>query len=134
MTRPKIGVGVIVFKDNKVLLGKRMNAHGEGTWAFPGGHLELNEEIETCAAREVLEETGIEIGNIRKGFFTNDIFEKEEKHYVTLFVVSDYVTGEVKIMEPEKCEKWEWFEWNKFPEKLFVPLQNLLKEGYNPLE
>ena len=53
--RPKIGVGVIVNKDNKVLLLQRKNAHGEGTWCFPGGHLEFNEEIEDCVKREVEE-------------------------------------------------------------------------------
>ena len=130
--RPKIGVGVIVIKDNKVLLGKRKNAHGEGSWCFPGGHLEFNEEIEDCAIREVKEETSIEIKNIRRGTFTNDIFEKEGKHYVTLFVIADYSSGKVKVMEPEKCEKWEWFKWDKLPQPLFIPIQNLLKQKFNP--
>jgi 8-oxo-dGTP diphosphatase len=44
--RPLIGVSVIIIKDNQVLLGKRKNSHGSGTWAFPGGHLEFNETIE----------------------------------------------------------------------------------------
>jgi 8-oxo-dGTP diphosphatase len=132
--RPKIGVGVIVIKDKKVLLGKRKNAHGEGSWCFPGGHLEFSEGIKDCAVREVKEETGIEIKNIRMGTFTNDIFEKEEKHYVTLFVLSDYSSGEVKVMEPEKCEKWGWFEWDKLPQPLFLPVQNLIKQNYHPFE
>ena len=55
--RPKVGVGVFVFKDGKTLLGKRKNAHGDGTWNPPGGHLEFNESIEQCAQREVLENT-----------------------------------------------------------------------------
>jgi len=44
--RPYIGVGVCVVKDGKVLLGKRQNAHGDGCWCFPGGHLEFKESIE----------------------------------------------------------------------------------------
>ena len=40
---PRVGIGVIIRKDNKILLGKRKNAHGEGSWCFPGGHLEFNE-------------------------------------------------------------------------------------------
>ena len=131
--RPKVGVGVIIIKNDKVLLGKRKNAHGEGTWCFPGGHLEFNEEIEDCAIREVREEAGIEIKNIRIGTFTNDLFKKEGKHYVTLLVVSDYSFGKVKVMEPEKCEKWGWFEWDKLPKPLFIPIQNLQKMDYNPL-
>lgn len=130
--RPKVGVGVIVIKDGKVLLGKRKNAHGEGTWCFPGGHLEWNEEVEYCAVREVKEETGISIKNAIKGPYTNDFFEKEEKHYVTLYVLADYAAGEVRVMELEKCEQWEWFRWDALPQPLFLPIQNLLKQGFNP--
>lgn len=132
--RPKIGIGVIVIKDGKVLLGKRKDAHGEGSWGFPGGHLEFNEEVEECAIREVKEETGISIKNIRKGTFTNDIFKKEGKHYVTLLVISDFASGKVRVMEPEKCENWEWFEWDSLPQPLFIPIQSLLKQKFNPLK
>lgn len=131
--RPKVGVGVIVIKDGKILLGKRKNAHGEGTWSFPGGHLEFNESWEDCASRETMEETGIAIKNIRFGTATNDIFQTEEKHYVTIFMLSDYDSGEVKVMEPEKCEKWEWFLWSQLPQPLFVPIHNLLKKSFNPI-
>ena len=103
--RPLIGVAVIVMKENQVLLGKRKNAHGAGTWAFPGGHLEFNESIEACAKRELFEETGIHIKNIRYGTFTNDIFREDQKHYVTLFVISEYDEGDLELKEPEKCEK-----------------------------
>ena len=130
--RPLIGVAAIVIKDNKVLLGKRKNAHGAGTWAFPGGHLEFNESIEKCAKREVFEETGIHIKNIRCGTFTNDIFRKDQKHYVTLFVISEYHDGDLELKEPEKCEKWDWFFWNELPEPRFLPLKNLLKQGFTP--
>jgi len=61
MENPKVGVGVIIVKDNKVLMQKRINAHGNGSWSFPGGHLEFNEELEDCAKRETLEEAGINI-------------------------------------------------------------------------
>jgi len=130
--RPKIGVGVIIIKGNKVLLGKRKNSHGKGCWCFPGGHLEFNEEIENCAIREVEEETGIKIKNLKRVTFTNDIFKKENKHYVTLFLVADYLSGKVRLKEPEKCEKWKWFKWNKLPSPLFLPIKNLLKQNFNP--
>ena len=132
--KPKVGVGVIVRKDGKVLLGKRKGAHGEGAWAFPGGHLEFNESWEDCARREVAEENGIEINNIHFGNATNDIFERERKHYITIFMVSDYASGEVQIMEPDKCEQWDWFSWDDLPQPLFVPFQNLLKTEFNPFK
>jgi 8-oxo-dGTP diphosphatase len=130
--RPKIGVGVIVIRDGKVLLGKRKGAHGEGTWSFPGGHLEFSETIEDCAKREVMEETGMTITNLRKGTFTNDIFPKEGKHYVTLYVLADWVSGEPMIKEQEKCDGWEWFAWDNLPMPRFIPIENLLKEHYRP--
>jgi len=133
-SRPKVGVGVIIVKDNKVLLGERKNAHGEGTWCFPGGHLEYNESIERCAEREVEEETGIGIKNIRSGPYTNDIFKGEGKHYITVYCIADYDKGDVEIKEPEKCSQWDWFEWDKLPKPLFLPIINLIQTGYSPFE
>lgn len=131
--RPKVWVGVIVVKDGKILLWKRKNAHGEGSWSFPGGHLEFYETWEECAVRETMEETGINIKNVRFSTATNDIFKAEEKHYITIFMICDYDSGTVEVMEPEKCEKWEWFEWDKLPKPLFVPIENLLKKNFNPI-
>ena len=128
--RPLVGIAVIVIKNNRVLLGKRKNSHGAGTWAFPGGHLEFNESIENCAVREVLEETGICIKNLRYGPYTNDIFEAEGKHYVTLFVIADYASGIAEVKEPQKCEKWEWSEWPPSLQPQFLPLKNLHKQNF----
>lgn len=55
----KVGVGVLVVKGNKVLLGKRKNAHGADEYGGPGGHLEYGETIEQTALREIGEECGI---------------------------------------------------------------------------
>jgi 8-oxo-dGTP diphosphatase len=130
--RPQIGVGVIMRKGTKVLLGMRKGSHGGGEWSFPGGHLEFGEQIEACAKREVHEETGAIISIVRQGPFTNDIFHEEGGHYVTLFVIANYVSGDIEAREPEKCERWEWFTWNDLPRPLFLPIQNLLKIGFDP--
>lgn len=130
--RPAVGVAVIVIKNGKVLLGKRKGAHGSGSWAFPGGHLEFNESIEDCAEREVFEETGLSVKNPRFETITNDLFLQSNKHYVTLFVVCDHKKGSPRIKEPDKCEKWDWFYWNEFPTPLFLSLKNLLDKGFTP--
>lgn len=125
--RPLVGVAVVVCRDNKFLLGKRRSSHGAGCWQFPGGHLEFNESIEACAAREIFEETGITIKNMRLATFTNDIFENEDKHYVTLFVIGDHDAGEAEVKEPDKCEEWGWFKPDNLPSPLFLPIMNLFK-------
>lgn len=132
--RPKVGVGVVIRKDGKVLLGKRKNAHGEWDWSFPGGPLEYKESVEECAKREVMEEIWITIKNIRMWGYTNDIFEKEGKHYITLFAISDYDEWDIQVLEPEECEKWEWFSWNNLPSPLFVSFGNLEKQKFNPFD
>ncbi|AUV88388.1 nucleotide triphosphate diphosphatase NUDT15 [Vibrio campbellii] len=129
----RVGVATIIRRDGAILLGERIGSHGANTWATPGGHLELGESIEDCAKREVLEETGLIVDSIEKFTFTNDIFEKEGKHYVTLFVVASSASGEPQVTEPDKCKQWKWCRLDDLPEPLFLPLINLLKED-NTLE
>lgn len=127
----RVGVGVIILRNGRVLLGERMGSHGAGTWAPPGGHLDVGESIEDCARREVFEETGLKIEAVKKFGFTNDIFETEGKHYVTLFVVASCADGEAEVREPNKCRQWKWCELDQLPQPLFLPLVNLLKENPN---
>jgi 8-oxo-dGTP diphosphatase len=128
--RPKVGVSVVLKFKNKVLVGKRKGSHGDGTWAFPGGHLEFGETIFDCGKRELEEETNIDLGNLKGENigYTNDIFQKEKKHYITLYVLYT-VDKELKaeVMEPNKCYEWIWVNENKIPKPHFIPLQNYLK-------
>lgn len=132
--RPLIGVGVAIIRNGKILLGKRKNAHGEGEWAFPGGHLEYGEQVEACARREVLEETGLELGQCHVGPYTNNVFTTHNKHYITLIIIAEAGEGEPQNLEPEKCESWQWFDWNQLPSPMFLPLNTLVQDRFNPLE
>jgi 8-oxo-dGTP diphosphatase len=51
---------------------------------------------------------------------------------ITLFVTAEIKSGKIQNMEPEKCEKLEWFTWNNFPKPLFIPVKNLREQGYDP--
>lgn len=124
----RVGIGVCIFKEGKILLGFRKASHGENTWSFPGGHLELNESWEECSIRETKEETNIEINNIKMIGVTNDIFDKERKHYITIFMRAEYKEGELSRMETDKCEKWEWFDTENLPSPLFLPILNYIKK------
>ena len=115
---------------------KRKNSHGDGTWSFPGGHLEKYEEFKECSIREAKEETGLEIKLMSEKpvAITNDFFRKENRHYVTLFMKAKYLSGTPRISEEEKnkIEKIVWADWNNLPQPLFLPIQNLIKQGYDP--
>jgi 8-oxo-dGTP diphosphatase len=134
MDRPGVGIGVWIVKGNKVLLGKRISDHAHGTWAPPGGKLDMNESWEACARRETEEETGLKIKNIRYCGATNNVYRKEGRHYVTIHMVADWAAGEAKRMEPEKCAGWRWFSWRKLPTPLMPGSRTFVKTGYNPLD
>jgi len=114
---PKTGIAVMIMKDDKVLLGKRKGARGAGDYAFPGGKLEMRESFENCAKREVMEETGIEIQNIKFLRLLN--FKFYDKHFVDVGLLADWKSGEPTVMEPEKCEGWGWYDLENLPQPLF---------------
>ena len=127
LLRPKVGIGVFVRKDRKILLGKRKSeTHGDGEWSLPGGHLEKGESFEECCIREVFEETGLSIKNISKLTFTNDFFPDVDLHYVTLYFTADYSGGRLMNKEPHKCEQWKWHEPEKLPHPLFCGIKEAL--------
>jgi 8-oxo-dGTP diphosphatase len=144
------GTSCLVFKhlktpDPKLLFGKRLNSHGHMTWGLPGGGLDKGDkgDLVACALREVQEETGLKIENIEfvsrtydpffKGDKQYDEFKKQNKEYITNFMVCTLVdeNAEAKIMEPNRCGEWRWFllhEVTKMisekPDEMFSPLPN----------
>lgn len=113
-----LGVGVVIERDGQYLLGLRRSALGHGTWGFPGGHVEAGEDPLLCAARELAEETGMELsGACQAGWFSH---ADGERRYLTLYV-QGRACGEPQLFEPTKCERWAWFSYNALPQTLFVP-------------
>jgi len=128
--RPAVGVGMHIQKDGAWLLMYKKSKHGMNTWSAPGGHLEHGESWEECGRREALEEVGLDVGAVRFGGVTNDIYESG-KHYVTVHLVAEWKGGEPQSLEPEKCEKMGWFRPDELPEPLFLSTRNFLEKRYN---
>jgi 8-oxo-dGTP diphosphatase len=110
-----------------LLLIHRHGAHGQGTWSTPGGHLEFGETPEDCAIREGFEETGIQILRVRFRGLTNDYFESEGRHYITIWFEAVKTRGDASLAAPEEMTEIAWFGWDALPQPLFLPLQNLLE-------
>ncbi|MBH9399766.1 NUDIX domain-containing protein [Pseudomonas aeruginosa] len=131
MATPQVGVGVLVMRGGRVLLGRRKGSHGAGSWSAPGGHLEFGETPEDCARREALEETGLALSDLRHGPFSNDLFEG--RHYLPVCILAACAEdAQAQVMEPDKCEGWAWFDWDDLPQPLFAPLASLRQRGYSP--
>jgi len=131
--KPKVRVGtaIIITRDGKVLLMKRKGTRGKGTWSTPGGHLEFGETPEQCAAREAKEEVGVDVVDIRFRVVTNDVFEAEGKHYITIWMEGRSI-GEPFIAAEKEAEEIGWYAWDSLPQPLFLTLENLLKENSYP--
>ena len=129
---PAIGVGILIHRDRQILLLRRKGVHGAGSWSTPGGHLEFGENPEACAIRETREETGLEITSVRFLALTNDIFEAEGRHYITIWMEACHRGGEPVLSAPYESDAIGWFDWADLPGPLFLPLQHLLAGECHP--
>jgi len=125
----RVGVGVLIFNNGKFLLLKRKGSHGEGTWALPGGHLNFNESLTNCAIRELKEENGLEIIPEKVISVSNNIMYN--KHYITIGILAKFNKGEPKILEPDKCERMDWFDFDTLPNPLFIATKSILDNYRN---
>jgi 8-oxo-dGTP diphosphatase len=89
---PKTAVGVAVFRDDRLLLVRRVMDPGRGRWTVPGGYLDAGEDPRVAAAREVAEEAAVEVdvGDVV------DVFANGPEDGSTLFVLytGRWVSGE----------------------------------------
>lgn len=97
---PMVGVGVVVFNDNKqVALVKRGNEPSKGLWAIPGGKVELGEQVQQTARREIKEECNIDI-EPQDFLGVVDLILKDNEgeiqyHYILLDYLAKYKSGEL---------------------------------------
>jgi ADP-ribose pyrophosphatase len=107
---PRVAVGAIVFKDNRVLLVRRGKPPAKNSWAIPGGSIKIGETLQRAAEREILEETGITIQALDP-IFTFDYIERDESgcarfHYVIIDLTAEYVGGEPRAGDDAAEVRW----------------------------
>jgi ADP-ribose pyrophosphatase len=124
---PRVGVGAIVIHEGKILLVKRGVSPGKGLWAIPGGTLHLGETLQNCAAREILEETGVTIA-VGECLYVFDLIEQDkagnvEFHFVVVDFAALYVAG-----DPQGADDADEARWFSPEEMAAVPVsQNTIK-------
>jgi len=107
---PQVGVGAVVFHQNRVLLIKRGQAPNVGQWAIPGGRIKMGETLQQAAEREILEETGI---NIKAGepVFAFDLIQRDndgqcQLHYVVVDLATEYLSGDPVAGDDAAEARW----------------------------
>ena len=97
--RPIVGVGAVIVADGKVVLIRRRFEPLAGEWSLPGGAVDLGETLEAGVAREVLEETGleVEVGPVIEVFdrITLDDERKVRYHYVLIDYLCRPIGGQL---------------------------------------
>jgi 8-oxo-dGTP diphosphatase len=120
----KVGIGCLVFKENKVLLGKRKKiSHGNNEYTCGGGHLKFGEDPKSAAIREIKEEWNIEIDEPQFLCVTN-ITRYEGKHYIDMGFRSNWVSGEPKPSSDNEFFDFSWYDLTDLPKPLFGAVEN----------
>jgi 8-oxo-dGTP diphosphatase len=104
-------------------MGRRKAGLGTETWAIPGGHVEFGETFEETCKREMLEETGLELTDVKILSVATHIFAAENKHYVDVYCIGK-IHGEPQVLEPDKIGEWQFIDdWDAMPQPTFVDYQ-----------
>ena len=127
--RPEVGVGVLVVRDGRILLSKRLKVYGYGKLSLPGGHVEFGETLTQCAQREVEEETGLRLKKILNlRHYTEEI--TGSKHYLTFYLIASCPKNQEPVRtEPTKNGAWGWYDPFHLPSHAWHPTKRLMHEG-----
>ncbi|MFZ1736027.1 MAG: NUDIX domain-containing protein [Candidatus Moraniibacteriota bacterium] len=128
--RPKVGIGIIVMRAGKILIGERLSSHGAQTFQSPGGHLEFGESFEETAMREVEEETGLK-DIIIKGVVSIGNDRAYDKHYVSIGILAESLSGNPYDAEPHGSKNWQWIDPADVPDNTFLPSKKVIQNWMN---
>ncbi len=127
----KIWVWIMIKDWNKVLLWHRCKnkldtwwIHEPDTRSFPGWKQEYNETVIHAAIREVKEETNLDILKPKVFAALDDI--APDRHFVTIWLICEKFSWELKCMEPTKEDEWRRFDLDELPQNLYSPTKHLV--------
>jgi ADP-ribose pyrophosphatase YjhB (NUDIX family) len=129
------GFGVMLVRDEKVLLGKRHVDPNKAdsvfraadVWTMPGGKFEWGETLKEGAKRELKEETGIEVELENIEVMCVNCDKNEFAHFVTVGMLATKFEGEAKVMEPDEITEWSWFSFDSLPKNIYFPSIKVLE-------
>lgn len=120
---PLVGVGCIVVDGDGRLL---MVQNHRGFWSTPGGHLDFGESPASCAVRETLEETGLQVTNVEFVAITNDLLADAGRHYITIWMRGDVAELTPVIQDSAEIAAAAWFAPDALPTPLHLYFENLI--------
>jgi ADP-ribose pyrophosphatase YjhB (NUDIX family) len=107
---PRVGCGVAMVVDGKILLMRRLNAPEAGHWGIAGGKIDLFETARAAAEREIAEELGVQVSADTLLCFVDQIDRAASVHWVSPVYLAERFVGEPRILEPHKHADLGWFD------------------------
>lgn len=133
LTHPRVGVGCIVWKGDRILLVQRGKPPGEGEWSLPGGSQELGETLFEAAVREVQEETGVTAEAMSVLTAVDNIVHDAGGallfHYTIVDVVAEWRAGDPVANDDARAVCWATAaEWEELV--AWEPLKQVLRRAW----
>jgi len=124
---PGVGAGLVIMRDRKVLLYKRVKPPEAGHWSIVGGKVDHMESAAIAAKREAEEETGLSIGDVEFLCISEQILPLDGHHWLSLIYTAGDVKGEPSLTEPDKLSDLGWFDIDDAPQPLSLFAQDAFR-------
>ena len=115
---PGVGTGLAILRDGKLLLYRRTRPPEAGHWNIVGGKVDHMEHSMQAARREAEEESGLTIGALEFLIISEQIFDTDGHHWISIIYQTTDISGDARVMEPEKLPEFGWFALDDLPEPL----------------
>ncbi len=136
--RPMVSVDIAVFTFSqdaaRLLLIKRGNEPFKGRWALPGGFVDMDEELEDSAARELAEETGLEGVSLQQLHTFGNVGRDPRGRQITIVFTGIATEGQDKIKAGDDAAEAKWFDIEKLPEDLAFDHDKITKFAIKKLK
>ena len=115
---PGVGTGLAILRDGKLLLYRRTRPPEAGHWNIVGGKVDHMEHSAEACRREAEEETGLAVGRVSFLTLSEQVFDTDRHHWVSIIYRTEEIGGEARVTEPEKLPEFGWFSLDDLPSPL----------------